>query len=304
MQFSPLLDVVTMLLKGTKLSFCVHSTSDILKHDKMYLPPRYQLHSIPFCGAAKTTIKGLDACLLCKKIANCKAAEEKKPFFGSCIYGIMEYVHPVVIDDNTKCILYIGNMLMDRPFTEEKIRQICRRTGVSSEKMIRTLNSCESNADLEKVKKIAQIIDSYIQLLSSSLDYKNEDMHWAVYEVKQMVDNDYSETLTLKQCAEKLFINEKYLGRIFKEHVGMSFHEYLNYVRLWKAKHLLNDTTLSISAIAYECGFSNIPYFNRLFKKLFHNTPSEIQKSKKIRRSAKNAGQKNNKTINRTKKNG
>lgn len=281
MQFSSLLDVVTMLLNGTKLSFSVYSTSDIFKPDKMYLPPRYQLHSVPFCGAAKTTTKGLNACLFCKKIVNWKAAEGKKPFFGPCIYGIMEYVHPVVIDGSTKCVLYIGNMLMDRQFTEEKIRFRCRKTGVSPDKMMQALESCETNADLEKIKKIAQIIDSYIQLLSSTLDYKNDNMHWAVYDTKQKVDTYYSEALTLKECADRLFINEKYLGRIFKEQVGMSFHEYLNYVRLWRAQHLLNDTTLSISVIAYECGFSNISYFNRLFKKLFHATPSEFQKSKK-----------------------
>ena len=285
MQFSSILDVVTMLLNGTKLSFSVFSTSDIFKPDIMYLPPRYQLHSVPFCGAAKTTVKGLNACLFCKKVANRKAAEEKKPFFGPCIYGIMEYVHPVVMDGNTKCILYIGNMLMDRQFTEEKIRFRCRKTGVSPDKMIQALSSCENNADLEKVKKIAQIIDSYIQLLSSTLDYKSENMHWAVYETKQTVDTYYGEALTLKECADKVFINEKYLGRIFKEQVGMSFHEYLNYVRLWRARHLLSETTLGISAIAYECGFSNIPYFNRLFKKLFHVTPSEMQKSKKPQKS-------------------
>ena len=112
---------------------------------------------------------------------------------------------------------------------------------------------------------------------------QNYNLHWAVLDAKQTAETLYSEPLTLKQCADKVFINEKYLGRIFKKQLGQSFHEYLNEVRLQRAKSLLTDTVLSIATIAYECGFSNIPYFNRTFKKRFGATPSYIRKSKSRR---------------------
>lgn len=283
MQFSPLLDVITLLLDGTNLSFNIMTTSTILNSNIMYLPPSYYLHANTYCSAAKTTLKGLNTCLLCKKMTNAKLFNEKKPFWGYCAYGIMEYVYPIIIDNNVKCIFYIGNIVADKSRTIEKIRHRCHLTSVSSEKMISALKSCEINADLNKVEKIAQIIDSYICLLSSKITYDNDNLHWAVLDAKQTAETLYSEPLTLKQCADKIFINEKYLGRIFKEQLGKSFHEYLNEVRLQRAKSLLTDTVLSIATIAYECGFSNIPYFNRTFKKRFGATPSYIRKSKSRR---------------------
>jgi len=281
MQFASLTDLITTLLDGSRLSFSVEAPSKIFSTKETHLPTRFFIHSTPFCTAAKTTMKGHQTCLNCKQLCRKKIMKEQKSFLGACPYGIMEYVHPVFSDGNLMYSLYIGNMVMDRQETEERIRRRCHKTGVSPEKLIAHLDRCETNADLEKVKKIALITESYLSLLSDKVDFSaQDDTHWAVHELKQIVDVYYGEQLTLAACAEKLFINEKYIGRIFKEQVGVTFHEYLNSVRLRRAKNLLWDTSLSISAISYECGFSNISYLNRLFKKKYGVSPGEYRKNK------------------------
>jgi len=60
-----------------------------------------------------------------------------------------------------------------------------------------------------------------------------------------------------------------------KQATGQTFIAYLNSYRLNKFCELLqSDTTQRINELAWACGFSDIPYFNRLFKKVKGMTPS------------------------------
>ena len=65
--------------------------------------------------------------------------------------------------------------------------------------------------------------------------------------------------------------------RFFKEHLHTSFTKYLNDYRLIQAKKLLSESDLSILEVAGRCGFNNISYFNRLFKKKYSLTPRELR---------------------------
>lgn len=282
MQFLPLADIISPLLEGTKLILNVTSTSNIFQSDLTRLPVASFLHTISYCVTTKTTHMGNMACQRCKRMCVDKIHREKKPFWGMCVYGLTEYVHPVYIGDELKCILYIGNMVMDRQKAEERIRKRCRKTGVPPEKLIALLEHAEQNADPKKVQNIARVFESYLALLSEKATYKTQE-HPAVTETVTAIHSFYGEPLSLASCAEKLFINEKYLGRIFKEQTGYTFHEYLNHVRLSRAKNLLLETGLSITNIALECGFSDAPYFNRCFKKKFGYAPGEVRKKKHIR---------------------
>ena len=57
----------------------------------------------------------------------------------------------------------------------------------------------------------------------------------------------------------------------------MTFRDYLIQVRIQKAVHLLNETDLSVSAIAEACGFSYLNYFCRCFRRSFHSSPGEYR---------------------------
>ena len=67
--------------------------------------------------------------------------------------------------------------------------------------------------------------------------------------------------------------------RMFKLKTKKSFVEYLNEIRVSKACKFLLETDLSMSEIAYECGYKTASNFNKLFKKFMGMTPSEFKKS-------------------------
>lgn len=89
----------------------------------------------------------------------------------------------------------------------------------------------------------------------------------------------YFENLTSKMIAEKLGFTQSYFCRMFKENFGVPFSAYLNMYRILIAKKKLWDTSRSIAAISLECGFSDVAYFTKCFRKSVGTTPLKYRKS-------------------------
>lgn len=68
--------------------------------------------------------------------------------------------------------------------------------------------------------------------------------------------------------------------RFFKQTMGMPFTTYLNDYRLTLAAKSLLETHKAVLEIASECGFDNLSYFNRIFKKKYGITPSSYRKGR------------------------
>ncbi|MBO9598153.1 MAG: helix-turn-helix domain-containing protein, partial [Cohnella sp.] len=77
---------------------------------------------------------------------------------------------------------------------------------------------------------------------------EKKNMH--VERVQQIVANKYGETVSLAAVAEMLNLNPTYLSRIFKEHMNVTFTEYLTQVRIAKSKELLMQPELKIQDIS------------------------------------------------------
>lgn len=99
---------------------------------------------------------------------------------------------------------------------------------------------------------------------------------------KDYIDEHYRETITLDDLCEKVFISKFYLSRSFKEHIGISPSQYIQYKRMEEAKILLKSDELSIKKIAQKVGFIDEHYFSVRFKNYEHISPSEYRKQNKI----------------------
>jgi AraC-like DNA-binding protein len=83
--------------------------------------------------------------------------------------------------------------------------------------------------------------------------------------------------ISLKEVAETANMSKEAFCRFFKERTGKTYTEFLNELRIHKSCHLLQETDLSISQIAYQTGFQNLSYFNRAFKKFRQETPKNFR---------------------------
>jgi AraC-like DNA-binding protein len=98
-----------------------------------------------------------------------------------------------------------------------------------------------------------------------------------VKQAMQYIDAHYRESIGLSEVSKELYVSASYLSRAFKNSYGIGFIEYINNKRVFEAKNLLVSTNMKISEIALNVGFSNIPYFNAIFKKLVKCGPREFR---------------------------
>ena len=90
------------------------------------------------------------------------------------------------------------------------------------------------------------------------------------------IDEQY-EFFDIQSAAEFLNMNATYFSRLFHSQMGITFSQYLNYVRTKNAVTLLKENDrLSMTEIAIKCGFSTIRNFNRIFKEYTGYTPREM----------------------------
>ena len=95
------------------------------------------------------------------------------------------------------------------------------------------------------------------------------------------IQNNYMNKISLKHLAGKYYINAAYLGQLFKQKYGVTFHEYLSKVRMENAAGLLLTTNYAIHQVAEKCGMLNPSYFHRQFRKYFNCTPEEYRAANK-----------------------
>lgn len=106
------------------------------------------------------------------------------------------------------------------------------------------------------------------------------DEEW-VSQVEMYIEENHAQPLTLKRIAEHCHGSAYHLHRVFKRIKGITPLEYLQNIRIEKAKDYLIHTDLSIQEIGKLVGITNAPRFSTVFKDKNKHTPSHFRKNKK-----------------------
>lgn len=89
------------------------------------------------------------------------------------------------------------------------------------------------------------------------------------------VQDNYAQPLTRESVAQFFNITPNHLSKLFAQHGTMRFIEYVRWVRMAKARMILQKYHLSIHEVAQRCGFPDSDYFCRVFRRQFGLTPGE-----------------------------
>ena len=98
------------------------------------------------------------------------------------------------------------------------------------------------------------------------------------------IESHYSEQITLEQIASSVHISKSECCRCFKRVLQFTPIEYLMRYRILKAATMIQDNDpayRNISDLAFNVGFNNVSYFNKVFKQYVKSTPSEYKKNLK-----------------------
>ncbi|WP_028608473.1 response regulator transcription factor [Paenibacillus harenae] len=128
-------------------------------------------------------------------------------------------------------------------------------------------------------------LEEYESLLHRIADYYSGEIRKAqtanqpfdAGDIKSYIDNHYFEDIKISMFAEKHFLSREYLMKLFKQQFGYGIHEYVQKVRMDKAKELLDDSSLKIQDISEMLGYKDKNYFSKAFRNYYSVSPSEYR---------------------------
>ena len=130
------------------------------------------------------------------------------------------------------------------------------------------------------LEKSARIFRQLSENMNFFPDYdKNAEGILALTAMIGYVQKNYPNKILLKDISSAGNCCKTKCTSLFQKYLSTSPMLYLNRYRLEKSIFLLRNTALSITEVAYACGFSNTSYFCELFHKYYHITPRQCRRS-------------------------
>lgn len=93
----------------------------------------------------------------------------------------------------------------------------------------------------------------------------------------QYIQDHLDADLSLDRLAEMAYFNPKYFSRLFKQVLGVGLSDYIEGVKIDRAKELLSSSPMKINEIASSLGYQSAPYFTRFFKRVVNSSPQEYR---------------------------
>jgi AraC-like DNA-binding protein/mannose-6-phosphate isomerase-like protein (cupin superfamily) len=93
------------------------------------------------------------------------------------------------------------------------------------------------------------------------------------------VENYYDQDIDIQKVADIANISVPSFCNYFKKTTHITFTEFVNHYRIQKACLLLQQDK-TVAEVCFACGFNNVTYFNKIFKKIIHKTPSDFRTEK------------------------
>lgn len=123
----------------------------------------------------------------------------------------------------------------------------------------------------------ALLLETLSKMLRDSKAESHKKPSW-VPQVNELLNDQFSETLTLELLSKTVSIHPVHLSRDFSKYFHCGLGEYIRKLKVQKSLELISQKKLGLTTIAFECGFSDQSHFTRCFKEFNGISPSEYRK--------------------------
>ena len=238
-------------------------------------------HENPFCALLAENPATLSVCL--------QAHDDMirhtggLPHTVTCPFGLTETAVPVKLGQRTIGYLRIGQVLRHMPVKSDttKVGRELERHGLRLTGELR--KAWEKNPLImpDKYNAIVRLLTFFADQLSALtnqivLESQNAEPP-LVQKARDYIAQHKTEPLSLSAVAKAAGASVFHFCKVFHKATGLKFTDYIARVRLEEARTQLLNPNRRISEVAYDVGFQSLTQFNRMFKRVFGQSPSEFR---------------------------
>lgn len=246
------------------------------------LPLHRRRHENAFCALLGEKSRTCAACLRMQETLAQSAMDG--PCTSTCAYGLSETAVPVKHGTQTIGFLQTGQIMRQKPTEASYQRALenAKKLGVDIDhpeaKAAFMSTQVVSQKKLDSVADLLTLFADHLSIQSNQIALQSANAEPPlIAKAKQFIQDHQSEELSLGRVATAVHTSIFYFCKLFKKSTGCTFTGYVSRTRVEKAKNLLLNPNLRISEIAFEVGFQSLTHFNRVFKKVAGESPTEYR---------------------------
>jgi AraC-like DNA-binding protein len=246
------------------------------------LPLHGKRHEAPYCALMAEKSRACASCLQMQEKLSQAAALE--PHTAVCSAGLCETAVPVRLGERLLGFLQTGQVFRKKPTQSQfdRTASTLAENGVEvdpaqiKEAYFATQVMPQKRQDAATA--MLRIFAQHLSMLSNQVIVRRENAELPVIaKAKAFIQEHAGEEISLGQVAKAVNTSAFYFCKMFKKITGINFTDYLSRTRIEKAKNLLLNPNLRVSEIAFEVGFQSLTHFNRVFKRLLGQSPSDYR---------------------------
>ena len=236
----------------------------------------------PFCMLMAESSRACAACLEVQQKLNDQAQHE--PATVACFAGLCDTAVPVRMGDKLFGFLQTGQIMTKAPTKKQFDRAAQQLIAWGLKVDLGKVEEAFFQTKVLKPKqydalvKLLTIFAGHLAMVANQIAVQQQNAEPPmITRAKEFIKTNQGEDISLGDVAKAVNTSTFYFCKMFKKATGLNFTDYLSRIRIEKAKNLLLNPNLRISEIAYEVGFQSLTHFNRVFRKLAGQSPTEYR---------------------------
>ncbi len=264
----------TEKINETLTTFYEMSNIRVVVFDTEYnIIAEYPKKRCSFCDQIRKVAALDEMCKQCDLNGFEKCKDENKIYIYKCHAGLVEAVIPLKYENITAGYIMFGQItdIKDKALLERRVASFAEKYGLKCDA---DGIKYKNKKKIEASAKILEICAEYI--IFKDMIHPQDDR--IVDQAKSYIRENLSKKITVDDICRICGCGRTKLYEMFDEKVGIGISHYIMKKRMALAKKLLTSTDLSISEIAYRCGFCDYNYFGKAYKK-YYGIPPKTQRN-------------------------